>query len=1461
VADPKNPTAHTVLPVEGGSGGDRVVMAEPAGEELSKRLARQNRGIARLLKDPANDEAAKGWRADPKRRTPMMRTGGGGVITSAAAYDGMDTDSRTAALLHRMEGREVFGTNGPARGLNTTDLFRSYKHTPHQPASVFLKYLVHRINHLDEYEDPVRGVGLDVEFLKHHQKGDASRKNGHLAPQDFHVWMHTHPTMPEQLLVDKAKLHAELSRGVGLNIRDIAGTPHVALTRGLKSDIMDHEHALSSWSDLVNSGFGSYMHHAWVPLKDLWYSYQFGDEEAGGDAGHENEYLVSHTGPRFEAEPHDVKSVRGHGSPHHYDNATDDELAETIKRDSASLGSFLTMKMLKKPGAGQKTLEAALYDTPGRSTPAEADLLTTKFRTREQAMASPLPSSVENPGLTKDDLHAKVLQLSQANTLTWEAADGAMKHPNATSDTARTLVSQNVPGREFILDEVARSPLAPPDVLDKVVEAYRALPPGSRPLAVTYLLSNPNHTSAQADTIARLDAEKGNRMPEWFLGGRYSPQLIQEMSDQVGMGYGQEPHHATYLHGTEDKRYKTDLDKFLAAKARFANVYNGLVQMAGNSHLDDDATEALLEAIQRHKLSDGLRMMVGRQQHAPMSEVSQLRLLRALNSGIATTPGATQTTTGDIKTLAGSRGLAPSMVWALALHPNHWAREALYQNRSVDPEVLAQAWPANKPPPDEYASQVYRDTPGIVFERRDPYYELARAIVDRRGYAERRAATHLVRPWPKDLAKSEEGWWPVKLREWMSKRAKGPEGYFLRVPNLDQARAIVKDRVLPLTPTDEVLDGYVVLAHPAKDHYLHAWENDPEAGAALVYFETDEPPLHHDGLLYWPHEVHATEARIAGIRPTNQLAKAETDLKKMALIHDDPAKPRTVWRVQNEKGAGPYAGGSNADLSVETYESVMGRPRSATPTPTSDFVPGESGLLRDSRMSKLLRFGFEQPEHAKEWFGADVLGHMESEGFKLMPVPAAQVWRSKTGKQVMFVPHDASQGRKFGGKLAKNEPLTRGPAFNGEKDYRPDESGDPKFPFMGGARKEATEADGEGLKLPGSDLEAGEHRTALAQLGHNDRFELLLAAACFLARKRFDPEKFQQGLAVYGDETRAALHAVDLADSEKNLRALEAVVVLQGGKAQALSKAEAPQPISIRSIQPGNEDGVDASEAIERAVRGNTIVPLKLNGKHSKGAMAARDPRTGRVWLLKPGSGKQSPAAGARDGTASQSRREAAFWHVADELHLGGVVPRADLLIVNAQEWAAIKLLGRDWKSLDERNREKQYKGREVLGPYLSNGQLHRWAILDWVLGNTDSHGQNLLVNEGGSVALIDHGAAFAGEHFDPAHDTKSFIPFYLRVWAPEADFKKLLPVDRIRHMPTLGRYEDDVLKRWLVEDFTPDMLERIARKYGIDEKVLQACLARLQELRSAPGNLSRTVNALWAGAPVPKPDETPHLG
>jgi GNAT superfamily N-acetyltransferase len=1283
-----------------------------------------------------------------------------------------------------------------------------------------------------------------------------------------------------------------------------------------------------------------------------------------------------------------------------------------------------------------------------------------------------------------------------------------------------------VPGdarTEHFIHELAKSPLSPPDVLEKVVAGFEQTPSGiernAGPMGQlgTVALRNPNITSEQADRIGRASLEVPNIDSNRFTSGPFSAQFINELSDEVARGFGKEPldTDTKYKGGRLDEKFHSDLDRFLSTKARFYGVYGVLAQMGANRNLGDDAVEALTEAAERHGIFEVLPYLAHRQNAAPMSEISQLRTLRALDSVPHPNEGFSA-----VPILAQAKGLAPSTVAALALHPNQDVRETLYRNKTVDPEVLAKAWPKKNQTPEEYLAHATEVGPGPKGQwQNDPYHDLARAIRDRRAYAARKAAQHLIKPWPKPLAKSETDWWPVKLREWMSQRSKDEEhqGYFFRAKNLDQARRLVQDKVIPTEPTDEILDGQAVFAHPAKDYHYHAWEKDRDAGDVLVYFETDSPPTHYDDRVYWPHDVVAGDVRVAGIRPANLqkmatvygksgplradmypglspeqkwkgpavsvneepdsaqvqylkratevvhklspelhkecggiadvvrrigalggvkaamdagaaawphgdkedqgehvwlrvgkelfdpkahllslkhpkmfakkppyhnyrpyrpaswakdlyddlanvgddpdelaakafhevgpfgLSKGEQPLVKMAVLHDDPVKPRIVYRIEDDWGRGPYAA-----------EGIgTGKVTPKRPVPTKDWQGTDEWHNHPSDVN----FGFVKPEDAVEWFSAGTLGKLRQKGFKLRAVPAKKVWVSNSGRQVFFEPHESYQpgkaeiiqpkgainwkpfqkrdldpslgytisskphpsglevlahdrngvqvgrsliglslrhggniphltyvepehqrkgiasamyqhfenttgekvlpsdmqseeaeklwaqpGRKFG----KSESLSRGPAFNGEKDYRPDESGDPKFPFQGGPRKEQTEL--SALTLPGSDLEPGEHRTALAQLGHNDRFELVLAAACFLARKRFDADKFQQGLAVYGDEVRAALHAVDLGDSEKNMRALAAVVQLQGGKARALSKSEGSQPIGIHSVQPGNERAVDFAEAVERAVRAGNVVHLKLSGKHSRGAMACRDPHSGKVFLLKPPGGKQSPAAGARDGSVSQPRREACFWHVADKVHLGGVIPHAELIIVNAQEWSAISLLGSDWKSLDEKNREKQYKGREVLTPYLSAGQIHRWALLDGILGNTDSHGQNLLVNEGGSVALIDHGAALAGPKFDPAHDTKSFIPFYLRVFAPDSDFKKKSPEERIKHMPRLGKYEDDILKKWLVEDFTPEMTEREMRVYGVDDTIIKAVLGRLQALRSVSGNLSEAVNRRWAG-------------
>ena len=1218
--------------------------------ELSERLLGQNKAVERTIKaNPALHKIHHD--VDIASPTPEL-------------YRGIDTEEDKPIAERLATGK-----------LSHEDLYRANKSTPHQPASVFLKYAVHRLNNINKYDDPMEAIKSDQDFLELHKKGKAAKKNGHITANNLHTWLAKNPHIPQHLLDQKAELHRDIQRGgTGLNVKDIGGEPHIALARGLDSDMMNREHTLSSWSDLADVGFGTTKHRAWVPLKDLWFSYQHRPDVDSHGYGHENEYLVSHTAPKYEAEPNDVKRVLGHG-PEFWKDATDEELANHLAESKK-------YSLIKHPNAGPKTLDAYHKTFKGSSPP-----ITSKFVTREEALANPNPLSIENPNLTTEDLSQKALDFIPKGRMGSEELRSILSHPKATAETARTIASQYIPGdNNYLLDELADSPLSPPDVLDKAVERSVGNPHNGDFAIIA--LRNPNLTTEQADRIAegQFSRATGPDSPV-FGSGRFSPEMVNKISEEAGKDIGEGPKRGDY---NSDEEYSRAIEDYDVQSQRKSHFIEALQHLANNENLDEDATRNVIEASQQLDLLGALDSVVMRHHRAPLSESNQLALIQALdsspNSGLL------------LASLALSKGLSPNAIKALALHPDANIRESLYRNKTVDPEMLAQAWPGG-----DLESAATSDPIAL---------HLSGAVRDRRAYQARKQKEHIIKPWPKGLAKNEEDMWPLKLQEWMAERA-GQEvrqGYYYQAKTLNEARQIVCEKFIHPEPTTEIIDGKVVFAYPAKDANYHLWEENPTFGDALVYFETDDPPIYFDTRVYWNHDVVLTEAKIAGIRADNQ-------------------------------------------------------------------------------------------------------------------------------------------------KLAKT--------FNGEKNMSPDETGS-QFPFMGGPKKEQS----EGSELPpifqeGMDLQPGEHATALAQLGHNDRLEEVLAAACFLARKKYDPDKLQQGLAVYGDECRAALHAVDLSDGEKNLRALEAVIKLQSGKAKPtfLSKAE-PETTGMYSVEPGNEDAIDTADAIRRAMKAGTIKGLTLNGKHSKGALAARDPKSGRIWLIKPGSGKPSPAAGIRDGTASQSRREAAFWHVADKVGLGGAIPKSELLIVNgSKEWAAIKLLDSSFKSLDEKSGKKMRKGREVLGPYLASGLLHRLSILLWILGEADAHAQNMLVSPGGSISLIDHGSSMAGQNYSPGTDSKSFIPFILRVWGPDKDFKKMTPEQRVKVMPRLGHYEDDILKRWVLEDFKPDMVEHVLRKYGMDDIIVKACLARLEELRHVSKdpstNLSEHSNRLWAGD-ISKPKAAP---
>lgn len=358
------------------------------------------------------------------------------------------------------------------------------------------------------------------------------------------------------------------------------------------------------------------------------------------------------------------------------------------------------------------------------------------------------------------------------------------------------------------------------------------------------------------------------------------------------------------------------------------------------------------------------------------------------------------------------------------------------------------------------------------------------------------------------------------------------------------------------------------------------------------------------------------------------------------------------------------------------------------------------------------------------------------------------------------------------------------------------------------------------------------------QLGHSSDLEAVEAALRFLTGKPVDPAILRARLIDSdGDLISAALDAAGLEPSSRS--ALEALL-----RIRALGKSESDKTPEIQALSP---DSHDVAADLREAFRSGDTEEVQLGGKHSKGTLLARD-SDGNLLLVKPGSGKQSPASGADENPASQSRREAAFSALATAWGLGDRVPHADLVSLDGHETAVIEMLGTDWTGLARAATIDAGLPRQVLRRYLDAGELHAWAVLDYVAGNPDRHGNNILVGpeaDGRPVGLIDHGSAFAGPSFDPGHDRNSFVPYYLRIWGPDRGWSRLSPEQKSAALPALSREADDRLRTW-IDGLTPETLAGVLHGHGIDPA---PCLERLRLLHdgcATAENCSRVVTGFW---------------
>lgn len=368
-------------------------------------------------------------------------------------------------------------------------------------------------------------------------------------------------------------------------------------------------------------------------------------------------------------------------------------------------------------------------------------------------------------------------------------------------------------------------------------------------------------------------------------------------------------------------------------------------------------------------------------------------------------------------------------------------------------------------------------------------------------------------------------------------------------------------------------------------------------------------------------------------------------------------------------------------------------------------------------------------------------------------------------------------------------------------------------------------------------FERGEGGDVQAQSGLSGAVERRLVAVQGSGQSRPDPATLREALVKYEDVDQAVI-AVTGIDPQ-----LFASIT-------SLTKAE-PEPTPERAptvIEPLTRSAGEVADAVRRAFHLGRVKSVYLGGKHSAGSMLATDPQEHTVWYLKPGSGGQSPAAGVQEEIASQARREAGFWHIACAWGLEHFLPRAEVITMDGHDWAALRFLDKSWKNFDDMRKERPSEAVQALERLRRYGILHRWAVLDWVCGNTDRHAANLMMGPTGFVKLIDHGAAFAGPSFNPGHDPKSFVPFYLRYRSPQQ--WATIPVEeKLSQMAAINPAQDMELRRW-VQNLDADQLVAILRKDGLNADPSVARLRQVQHLAATvqPGQLYAAINRLWAG-------------
>ena len=150
-------------------------------------------------------------------------------------------------------------------------------------------------------------------------------------------------------------------------------------------------------------------------------------------------------------------------------------------------------------------------------------------------------------------------------------------------------------------------------------------------------------------------------------------------------------------------------------------------------------------------------------------------------------------------------------------------------------------------------------------------------------------------------------------------------------------------------------------------------------------------------------------------------------LRKAPLMFDAETHPEEkpyveLWRMQNEKGEGPYTANRDAWWD-EPHDRTNGRPG-----PFGD--PGFTEEDRKNIPQKL--YGFESIDHLNNWFSPTEQERLATHGYRPTKVKAKKVWTS--GKQAIYEPYEEPKEEKLAASEKDLQDLEKGARGDWQKE-------------------------------------------------------------------------------------------------------------------------------------------------------------------------------------------------------------------------------------------------------------------------------------------------------------------------------------------------------------------------------------------------------------------------------------------